>query len=101
MISIYVTCKDRDEAIKMIRRLLEKKVIAFAKFFPIESMYWWKDEINYDKEIAIIMKTKNDKFKEVENEIKKIHSYKIPCICSWDVKQTNEDYLKWVKEEVK
>lgn len=100
MISIYVTCKDEDEAEKIAKKLLEKRLIACANISPIKSLYWWKGKINNDEEVAMIMKTKKGKFEEIKNEIKKIHSYEVPCICSWDIKQVNEEYSKWLDEEI-
>lgn len=101
MILIYVTCKDIEEAKKISKNLLEKRLIACANMFPINSMYWWEGKINEDKEFALIIKTKKEKFDEVKKEIKKIHSYKVPCIVSFDIKRGNEDFLNWIKKEVK
>lgn len=101
MILIYVTCKDIEEAKKISKNLLEKRLIACANMFPINSMYWWEGKINEDKEFALIIKTKKEKFEEVKKEIKKIHSYKVPCIVSFDIKRGNEDFLNWIKKEVK
>lgn len=101
MILIYVTCKDIEEAKKISKNLLEKRLIACANMFPINSMYWWEGKINEDKEVALIIKTKKEKFAEIKKKIKKIHSYKVPCILSFDIKRGNEDFLNWIKKEVK
>jgi len=100
MISIYVTCRDKDEAIKISKILLKKKVIACSNIFPIESLYNWKGKLNEEKEYAMILKTKNSKFDEIKKIIKKEHSYEVPCICSWN-ENADEEYEKWINEEVK
>ncbi len=56
MILTYITCKEKSEARKISEHLLKKRLIACAKF-QIESMYWWKDKINEEKEFVVIAKT--------------------------------------------
>lgn len=100
MTLLYITCKDREEAKKISRHLLEKKLIACANFFPIESMYWWKGKITEDKEFVIIAKTTKEKIKDVEEEVKKIHSYDIPCILNVEA-GSNKEYGEWVRGEIR
>lgn len=100
MILIYITCKDKEEAKKISQHLLKKRLIACANMFPIRSSYWWKGEIEETKEFVIIAKTLEEKFLEILEEVKKIHSYEIPCILKIRVEEVNEEYLKWIKEEV-
>ena len=99
MVLVYITCKYEKEARKISEHLLKKKLIACANFFPIKSMYWWNDKIADDKETAILAKTSNKNFKKVEAEIKKMHSYKIPCILKIDAK-ANKEYDKWALKEM-
>ena len=101
MIIVYITCKDKKEAKKISIHLLKKRLIACANLFPIESLYWWKNKINQDKEIVIIAKTQKENFLSIQKEVKKNHSYKVPCIDSWDVDNVDEDYLKWLNNEIK
>lgn len=101
MIFIYVTCKDIEQAQEISKTLLEKKLIACANSFPINSMYWWEGSINKSHEFVLILKTIQEKFQEIEKEIKKIHSYECPCIISLEVKECNKEYLEWIKKEIK
>lgn len=101
MILIYVTCKDIEQAQKISKILLEKRLVACTNFFPINSMYWWNDSINQDNEIALILKTTKGKFEEVEKEISHVHSYGCPCVISLDIKEGSKKYLEWVKKEIK
>jgi periplasmic divalent cation tolerance protein len=100
MISIYITCKDNKEAEEISKHLLKRRLIACANLFPIKSFYWWKGKINEDNEIAIIAKTDMTNFEEIKQEVKKLHSYEVPCIVSWKIEQGNEDYLDWIKDEL-
>ncbi|MBW2995534.1 divalent-cation tolerance protein CutA, partial [Candidatus Woesearchaeota archaeon] len=48
-----------------------------------------------------IAKSIKEKFKEIEREVKKMHSYKAPCIVMIEISESNKDYLDWVKDELK
>ena len=98
MILIYITCKDEQEAVKITKHLLRKKLIACNNFFPIKSMYWWKGKIEKDNEIVLLAKTTEDKYDSVVKEVKKIHSYDIPCIMKLKA-DCNKEYDNWIKEE--
>ena len=45
-------------------------------------------------------KTLEKNYKKIKEEVKKMHSYDVPCILKIDA-EANESYDKWVKEEVK
>ncbi len=98
MILVYITCKDNEEAKKISRHLLEKKLIACTNIHPIESMYWWKGKIQEDNEVVIIAKTKDSCYDKVKAEVKKVHSYDVPCILKI-MAEANKEYNKWINEE--
>ena len=99
MLLIYITCKDESEAKTVSEHLLKKRLIACVNIFPIESMYLWRGEINRGKEFVVIVKTLEKKFDEIKEEIKRIHSYEIPCILKIKV-DANEEFLEWVRNEL-
>ena len=97
MTLIYITCKDKIEAKKISKVLLEKKLIACSNMFPIESMYWWKGKIEESNEVVIIAKGKD--YDKVKKEVEKLHSYDVPCILKIDA-DCNEEYQDWVDEVI-
>ncbi len=99
MIFGYITCKNKKEAKKIGLALMKKRLVACCNIFPIESIYWWRGKIVKDREVALIVKTQKENFKTIEKEVKKLHSYTIPCILEIPIKKGNLDYLKWVKQE--
>jgi len=100
MTLLYITCKDEEEAVKISKNLLEKRLIACSNIHPIRSMYWWKGKIQDEKEVVIIAKTLEKNYEKIKKEVSKLHSYDVPCILKIDA-EANESYDKWVKEEVK
>ena len=99
MALLYITCRDKKEAERISRRLLEKKLVGCANMFPISSMYRWNKKIVNDAEYAIMAKTSSKNFRKAEAEIKKMHSYKIQCILRIGAK-ANKEYDKWLHKQI-
>ena len=100
MIIVYVVCKDKEEAKKIGKKLVDERLVACANFFPLNSIYWWKDKIVEDEEVALLLKSKKENFEKIKEEVINLHSYEVPCIIQLNVAKADEEYLKWLKEEV-
>ena len=96
-IFIYITNPTRNEARKIAKHLLSKKLIACANIFPIDSLYRCKGKIADEKEFVLIAKTKKENFNKVKREVEKIHPYDIPCIVKIPV-SSNEKYYHWLEK---
>lgn len=97
-ILIYVTYPNMEEANKAITHLIQKKLIACANSFPMKATSCWTGKVEEVDEIISILKTKKENWQKVKSEVKKIHSYKIPCIMKIEV-ESNEEYEEWVNKE--
>lgn len=95
-IFVYITNTSKEEASKLGKHLVEKKLVACVNIFPINSIYLWEGKITEDKEFVTLCKTTEDKFEELEKEVKNIHSYKIPCITKIPV-ESNKEYEAWIR----
>lgn len=99
-IFIYITNSSKEEARKIARHLLTKKLIACANIHPeVESLYPWKGKMTEEKEVILIAKTLEKNFEKVKSEVEKIHSYSTPCIIKISV-SSNEKYFEWLKGEI-
>ena len=97
-IVIYVTHKDKSSCQKIISHLLNKKLIACANIFPIQSTFWWKGKIAGANEVVSLIKTKRENWEKVKTEIKLLHSYDTPCIMKIRV-EANEEFEQWINNE--
>jgi periplasmic divalent cation tolerance protein len=97
---LYITCPDKDKAKKIADALLDKKLIACANMFPIESMYEWEGKLNNDNEVVLLLKTTAEKADQVEAEVKNIHPYDTPCILRIGA-EANKEYFDWVCTQTK
>jgi periplasmic divalent cation tolerance protein len=98
-IFIYITNPTRQEAKKIAKHLLKKRLIACANIFPIGSFYWRENKISEDKEFILIAKTIEKNYGKVKEEVEKTHSYSIPCIVKIPV-SSNKKYFDWLGREI-
>ncbi|MET1125146.1 MAG: divalent-cation tolerance protein CutA [Archaeoglobaceae archaeon] len=97
---VYVTTPSQEEAEKIARALLEKRLAACVNIFPVRSMFWWEGKIETALEFAMIIKTKAEKFSEIRELVKSMHSYTVPCICEISVERGLREFLDWIDETV-
>lgn len=96
---VYITSSNEKEANNIVEHLLKKRLIACANLFPIKSIYQWDKKLVKEEEVGAILKTRRELVDEVIEEIKKLHSYDIPCIVSIPIKKGNKDFLSWISDE--
>ena len=98
-IFVYITNPNEEEAKKIAKMLLDKKLIACANIFPINSLYNWQGKFCDEKEFVLIGKTIENKFIKIKDEVEKTHSYKCPCIIKLPI-EVNEKYGEWLMGEI-
>ncbi|MEY2913023.1 MAG: Divalent-cation tolerance protein CutA [Cyanobacteriota bacterium] len=67
----------------------------------MDSIYWWNDELQVEKEAILIMKSRGDLLEELTETVKSKHSYEVPCVVALPIEQGNQDYLNWLIAETK
>ena len=98
---IQATTANEEEAKKIAKHLVEKKLIACCSIIPkVTSIYTWQGKINEDNESLMIMKTKTQLYSQAEEEIKKLHSYEVPEIICIPINTGSKEYLSWLEEQI-
>ena len=98
---IYVTAKDRTEARRIGRHLVESRLAACVNILDqMNSMYIWQGEFQDDQEAVLIAKTTKEKVQELIGAVKERHSYEVPCIVALPIADGSPDFLKWVSGQV-
>ena len=97
----YITAPNRKEAEQIAKKLLDKKLIACANVINnVNSYFVWKNKVQNSKEIIICGKTTSKNQTKIIKAVKSIHSYAVPCIIFFDIKNGNKDFLKWIEQSV-
>lgn len=99
---IYITTKNITEAYSLANHLIKQRLAVCCNIIPkIESVYHWQGKIEKASESAIFCKTKKELVSKIIKEIKELHSYEVPCVISFEIKEGNEEFLKWINKETK
>jgi len=100
--AVFVTAASAEEAEKIASGLVEKKLVACVNIFPgIESLFWWEGKVCREREVFMMAKTRTSLFPQVRDEVKKLHSYKVPEIILLPIADGSADYLAWIEEVTK
>lgn len=99
--SIYSTYSNAQEAEKIVRILIEEKLIACANLIPgVKSIYVWEGKIEESVEVSAFFKTSGLYVDAVIKRIKELHSYEVPCVVVFPIVRGNIDYLEWVRNSL-
>jgi len=101
-IVIFVTTSSEPEAHKIADLLLSRRKAACVNIVPkVESSFWWQGKLDSAKESLLIIKTEASLLSEIVALVKTEHSYEVPEIIALPIIGGNEDYLKWIDDEVR
>ena len=95
---ITATFPDKDSAKSAAKLLVGSQLAACVQLMPIESVYSWKSEVCDEQEILLLIKTKAERFGEVADEIKKVHTYEVPEIVQVPIVGGLAEYLTWIDD---
>lgn len=98
----YVTAPNEEVAKKLADGLVSKKLAACVNVIPnIYSVYEWKNEINRDPEVLMMIKTRTSRLEELTTYVRENHPYEVCEVISVPIQQGNPPYLQWVGDIVK
>lgn len=95
---VYMTAPDREAALRIVHRLVDRRLVACGNVFPVRSVYRWKGEVVEEDEAVAIMKTRQERVEAVIREIEEQHSYDVPCAVSYPMGAGLPPYLEWIDE---
>lgn len=101
-IQVFVTAGSREEARTIAAAIVEQRLAACVQVVgPIQSTYWWQGRMETAEEYLCVMKSRQAVFKSLEVAVREVHSYETPEILAMPVVAGNEDYLSWMRSEMR
>lgn len=82
--------------------LINKRLAACVQILPVmDSVFYWKGKVEWQREVLLIAKTVHSKFAELEKEVSALHSYETPEIVAIPLVAGAAAYLKWLSASVR
>jgi periplasmic divalent cation tolerance protein len=100
-IQVVTTASNRDDADKIARTLVERRLAACVQISgPIVSNYRWQGAIETADEYQCNAKSRLDLFVQLEQAIREVHPYQTPEILATQIVAGNAAYLSWLETEL-
>ncbi len=98
---ILSTAGSRDEAEKIARTLVERRIAACVNLVPnLTSVYSWQGAIETAHEVLMLIKTSAERLPELETALREMHSYDVPEFVVIALESGNQAYLDWLAAAV-
>lgn len=99
MLLVLTTLPDEATASRIGRDLVERGLAACVSIgAPVRSIYRWQGEVEQALEVPLSIKTRVDRYDELEPVLCAAHPYELPEIIALPVERGLVDYLHWVGE---
>ncbi len=100
ILAVITTTATLEEAQRMAHELVERRLATCAQISAIESFYRWEGKVQHDHEYRLLFKTTEERYPEIEQAIRELHSYALPAIFALPVEQAFAEYALWIIESV-
>jgi periplasmic divalent cation tolerance protein len=97
---VMTTVATADEAVTLIKTLLERRLIACGQIVPgVRSLYRWSGKIADESEVIVYLKTRAARLDSLEVAFTELHPYKVPELLALPVTAGLAKYLNWINAE--
>lgn len=98
---VYTTWPNNESAERAAREIIEEKLAACANVLPgAKSFFNWKDKLEVAEEVVVIFKTSRRLELLLEEKIRALHPYEVPCVLGLEVHGGNESFMRWIHTSV-
>jgi periplasmic divalent cation tolerance protein len=97
---VFTTVASDEEAVKFVRTLLERRLIACGTLIPGgRSLYRWQGKIADEREVVVMLKTRSARIESLRVAFAELHPYKVPELLALPVEAGLDKYLEWINGE--
>ena len=100
-IAVFSTCGSEEEAVRIAKQLVERRVAACVNLIPrIRSFYRWQGKVEDSTEWLLIVKTSRGRFEALRTVLEAAHSYELPEVLALPIIDGSPNYLAWLETEL-
>ena len=97
---VLTTLASVDEAVTLVRALLDRRLIACGNILPGgRSIYRWEGKVADEQEVIVLLKTRASRVEALEMAFGELHPYKVPELLALPVSAGLHKYLEWIDDE--
>lgn len=93
---LLTTVASEEQASKLAHEIVKARLAACVQIEAIRSVYRWKDEVHDEPEWRLAIKTRAEKYAELERFIRERHAYQTPEIVRLEIAGGAAEYLRWI-----
>jgi periplasmic divalent cation tolerance protein len=94
---VMTTVPSKEEGQRIAQSIVEERLAACCNVSsPVQSFYWWEEQIADDQEFILFFKTRTSLFPKLEERIQALHSYQVPEIIALPISAGSQAYLSWI-----
>ena len=105
VIWVLVNCNSVKEAEKIGRKILKMRYCSCFDIIPRHlSVFYWppkKGKVETSKGAILTIETFSRKYDLIKNQVKKLHSDRLPFIGFMEIKGIDKEYISWIKGEIR
>lgn len=104
MILVYISCENKEQAEKIGSILIRDRLAACVQITQsVTSMFLWPPKehtVTKVEETLLMVKTLESKWEQLDEHVRKNHTYDTPEIIAIPAIHVSKKYLKWLTEEL-
>jgi len=96
---VFITTGSAAEAATLSRGLVENKLAYCVNALPgVQSTYFWEGKLCVDEEVLLIVKTRAERFDDLETWVRENHSYDVPEVIALPLAKGSRPYLQCIDD---
>jgi periplasmic divalent cation tolerance protein len=97
---VYMTARHAAQARRLARVLVEERLAACVNILgPVTSVYRWQGKVEQAREVALLAKTRGTLVPRLQQRVRELHDYDVPCVVALSITGGNPDFLAWLETE--
>ncbi len=98
-IVVLVTAPDEAVAAAIAQALVGESLAACVNIVPaLRSIYRWQGRVEDEREVLMLIKTRQEMYVQVEGRVKALHPYSVPEVIALPIAEGSAEYLAWIAQ---
>jgi len=98
MLMVFTTFADADDAARVVRTLVEERLIACGNLLPgVRSLYRWEGKVADQPEVMVLMKTRKQDWSALMSRLHELHPYRTPECVAVRIASGAPAYMAWLE----